>query len=97
MKVIKIRGAQASKLSECANKAYKASKKLMGFIEDEILDSESMDERNGGSGSGMGGGNFRDEDYDDDDEWEDDEDMNKRRGVPGTGRYGRSRYRRGRY
>lgn len=94
MKVIKIRGAQASKLSECANKAYKASKKLMEFIEDEILDSdESMDERNGGSG--MGGGNFRDED--DDDEWEDDEDMNKRRGVPGTGRYGRSRYRRGRY
>jgi hypothetical protein len=94
MKVIKIRGAQASKLSECANKAYKASKKLMEFIEDEILDSESMDERNGGSG--MGGGNFRDED-DDDDEWEDDEDMNKRRGVPGTGRYGRGRYRRGRY
>lgn len=39
----------------------------------------------------MGGtGGYRDEDDDDD------EDYNERRGVPGTGRYGRRRYGRGR-
>lgn len=46
----------------------------------------------GGNGSGTGG--YRDDDDDDDDD--DDEDYNERRGVPGTGRYGRRRYGRGR-
>lgn len=39
---------------------------------------------------GGGTGGYRDEDDDDD------EDYNERRGVPGTGRYGRRRYGRGR-
>lgn len=42
---------------------HRGAKKLMEFIEDEILESEEFDER---------------------------------RGVPGTGRYGRRRYGRGR-
>ena len=42
----------------------------------------------GNNGGGTGG--YRDEDDDDD------EDYNERRGVPGTGRYGRRRYGRGR-
>lgn len=57
----------------------------MEFIEDEILESEEFDERYSG-----GTGGYRDEDDDDD------EDYNERRGVPGTGRYGRRRYGRGR-
>lgn len=40
--------------------------------------------------NGGGTGGYRDEDDDDD------EDYNERRGVPGTGRYGRRRYGRGR-
>lgn len=44
----------------------------------------------GGGGNGGGTGGYRDEDDDDD------EDYNERRGVPGTGRYGRRRYGRGR-
>lgn len=94
--IIRLKKRQAHKLSECATKVYKASKKLMKYIEEEIMEGEDFDEdfdeRNGGS---MGGGNFRD-----DDDWDedDDEDMNERRGVPGTGRYGRRRYgRRRRY
>lgn len=106
--IIKLKKRQVNKLSECATKVYKASKKLMKYVEEEILDNEDLDEdfdeRNGGgmgSGGGrggMGGGNFRDEeDWEDEDE-DDDEDMNERRGVPGTGRYGRRRYgRRRRY
>lgn len=89
--VIKLKKRQANKLMECAEKLHKTSKKLVEYIEEELLDSEDFDERNGGSG---GGGGFRD-DYDEDDE--DDEDMNERRGVPGTGRYGRRRYGRRRY
>lgn len=98
--IIRLKKRQAHKLSECAAKVYKASKKLMKYIEEEIMEGEDfdeeLDERYGGGsgggrgGSGMGGGNFRDEE--DWDEEDDDEDMNERRGVPGTGRYGRRRY-----
>lgn len=105
--IIRLKKRQASKLHECAEKMYKTSKKLMKYIEEEIMEGEDLDEdfdeRNGGNmgggrgGAGMGGGNFRDDD-DWDEEDEDDEDMNERRGVPGTGRYGRRRYgRRRRY
>lgn len=92
--VIRLKKRQANKLAECAEKIYKASKKLMDYIEDELLDGEEFDERNGGgmgSGGSGGGGNFRDNGDDEDDE--DDEIMDERRGVPGTGRYGRRRYR----
>ena len=80
---------KAEKLQECAEKVYKHSKKLMEFIEDEILDAEEFEERNGMGG----GGNFRDDD-DYDERWDDEEDFDERRGVAGTGRYGRggSRY-----
>lgn len=77
---------QADKLYECAEKVHRGAKKLMEFIEDEILESEEFDERYGGGGNGGGTGGYRDEDDDDD------EDYNERRGVPGTGRYGRRRY-----
>lgn len=86
--IIKIKERQADKLYECAEKVHRGAKKLMEFIEDEILESEEFDERYGG-GNGSGTGGYRDED-------DDDEDYNERRGVPGTGRYGRSRYGRGR-
>lgn len=100
--IIKLKMKKAEKLQECAEKVYKHSKKLMEFIEDEILDAEEFEERNGmgggsnfrGGGSGMGGGgNFRDDD-DYDERWDDEEDFDERRGVAGTGRYGRggSRY-----
>ena len=107
--IIRLKKRQANKLSECATKVYKASKKLMKYIEEEIMEGEDFDEdfdeRNGGSGGSMGGGggrggsgNFRDDDDDWDEDDDDDEDMNERRGVPGTGRYGRRRYgRRRRY
>lgn len=101
--IIRLKKRQAHKLSECATKVYKASKKLMKYIEEEIMEGEDLDEdfdeRNGGNmGSGMGGGNFRDDDDWDEEDEDDDEDMNERRGVPGTGRYGRRRYgRRRRY
>lgn len=95
--IIRLKKRQAHKLSECATKVYKASKKLMKYIEEEIMEGEDFDEElderygsGGRGGSGMGGGNFRDEE--DWDEEDDDEDMNERRGVPGTGRYGRRRY-----
>lgn len=87
--IIKIKERQADKLYECAEKVHRGAKKLMEFIEDEILESEEFDERYGG-GNGGGTGGYRDEDDDDD------EDYNERRGVPGTGRYGRRRYGRGR-
>lgn len=98
--IIRLKKRQVHKLSECATKVYKASKKLMKYIEEEIMEGEGLDEdfdeRNGGSG--MGGGNFRDDDDWDEEDEDDDEDMNERRGVPGTGRYGRRRYgRRRRY
>ena len=88
--IIKIKERQADKLYECAEKVHRGAKKLMEFIEDEILESEEFDERYGGGGNGGGTGGYRDEDDDDD------EDYNERRGVPGTGRYGRRRYGRGR-
>ena len=100
--IIRLKKRQAHKLSECATKLYKASKKLMKYIEEEIMAGEDLDddiaERNGGTmgggrgGAGMGGGNFRDDDDWDEEDEDDDEDMNERRGVPGTGRYGRRRY-----
>lgn len=101
--LIKLKMKKAEKLQECAKKVYKHSKKLMEFIEDEILDSEEFDERDGMGGggnfrSGMGGGNFRggmggggnfrDEDEEWDERWDDEEDFDERRGVAGTGRYG---------
>lgn len=90
--IIKIKDRQADKLYECAEKVHKGAKKLMEFIEDEILEPDEMDERYGMRGGG-GYGGYRDDDDDDEDE-----DYNERRGVPGTGRYGRSRYgRRRRY
>lgn len=89
--IIKIKERQADKLYECAEKVHRGAKKLMEFIEDEILESEEFDERYGGGGNGGGTGGYRDEEDDDDDE-----DYNERRGVPGTGRYGRRRYGRGR-
>lgn len=106
--IIRLKKRQAHKLSECATKVYKASKKLMKYIEEEIMEGEDFDEdfdeRNGGSmggGGGRGGsgsGNFRDDDDWDEEDEDDDEDINERRGVPGTGRYGRRRYgRRRRY
>lgn len=103
--IIRLKKRQASKLHECAEKMYKTSKKLMKYIEEEIMEGvDDFDERNGGSGGsgnmggGRGGGGFRDDDWDEDDDEDDDEDMNERRGVPGTGRYGRRRYgRRRRY
>lgn len=82
--IIKIKERQADKLYECAEKLHKGAKKLMSFIENEIMDPEEYDERNEGGSSGGGYGGYRDED--------DDEDYNERRGVPGTGRYGRRRY-----
>lgn len=89
--IIKIKERQADKLYECAEKVHRGAKKLMEFIEDEILESEDYNER-GSYGSGGGYGGYRDE------EEEDDEDeYNERRGVPGTGRYGRRRYGRRRY
>lgn len=97
--IIKLKMKKAEKLQECAEKVYKHSKKLMEFIEDEILDAEEFDERGGMGGGGNfrtgmgGGGNFRDEeDYDED--YDREEDYDERRGVAGTGRYGRggSRY-----
>lgn len=97
--VIKIKSAQADKLMECAKKVHKASKKLVEYLEDDLFDDEDFDERSmGGSGSGRGNGGFRDPDWDEDEDEDEDEEMNERRGVPGTGRYGRSRYgrRRGR-
>lgn len=102
--VIKLKMKKAEKLQECAKKVYKHSKKLMEFIEDEILDDENFDERDGMGGGGNfrggyggnmgGGGNFRDEDEEWDERWDDEEDFDERRGVAGTGRYGRggSRY-----
>lgn len=84
--IIKIKEHQADKLYECAEKVHKGAKKLMEFIENEILESEEFNERYGGDGVG----GYRDDDDDDE------EDYNERRGVPGTGRYGRSRYGRGR-
>lgn len=93
--IIKLKKRQANKLMECAEKLHKTSKKLVEYIEEELLDGEELDERYGGGRGGMGGGNFRDEeDWEEDD---DDEEMNERRGVPGTGRYGRRRYGRRRY
>lgn len=92
--LIKIKMKKAEKLQECAKKVYKHSKKLMEFIEDEILDSEEFDERDGmGRGGNFrgnmgGGGNFRDEDEEWDERWDDEEDFDERRGVAGTGRYG---------
>lgn len=83
--IIRLKERQADKLYECAEKVHKCAKKLKEFIEEEILESEEMDERYM-SGSGQGG--YRDDEDDDDD------DYNERRGVPGTGRYGRRRYRR---
>lgn len=56
-------------------KVHRGAKKLMEFIEDEILESEEFDERYGGGGNGGGTGGYRDEDDDDD------EDYNERRGV----------------
>lgn len=90
--IIKIKERQADKLYECAEKVHKGAKKLLEFIEEEILDPEDFDERYGGGGNGDGGGTggYRDEDDDDDD-------YNERQGVPGTGRYGRRRYGRRRY
>lgn len=82
--IIKIKERQADKLYECAEKVHRGAKKLMEFIEDEILESEEFDERYSGTGG------YRDDDDDDD------EDYNERRGVPGTDRYGRRRYGRGR-
>lgn len=70
-------------------KCIKAQRNSWNLSEDEILESEEFDERYGG-GNGGGTGGYRDEDDDDD------EDYNERRGVPGTGRYGRRRYGRGR-
>lgn len=101
--LIKLKMKKAEKLQECAKKVYKHSKKLMEFIEDEILDSEEFDERDGMGGGGNfrggmgggnfrggmgGGGNFRDEDEEWDERWDDEEDFDERRGVAGTGRYG---------
>lgn len=91
--LIKIKMKKAEKLQECAKKVYKHSKKLMEFIEDEILGGEEFDERDGMGGGGnfrggMGGGNFRDEDEEWDERWGDEEDFDERRGVAGTGRYG---------
>ena len=96
--ILRLKKRQVGDLMKCAKKVEKAAKKLADFIEDELFDDEEMDERNGGgmgSGGSGGGGNFRD-----DDDWDDDDDddmMNERRGVPGTGRYGRRSYRRRRY
>ena len=87
--IIKIRQAKADELQECAKKVYKSAKKLMEFVEEEILESEDMNERGGYLGGG-GYGGYRDDDDDDEDE----DDYGERRGVPGTGRYGRRRYRR---
>lgn len=56
----------------------------MKFLSQKSLMSATV----AGNGSGTGG--YRDDDDDDD------EDYNERRGVPGTGRYGRRRYGRGR-
>lgn len=92
--IIRIRRQKADKLLECAEKTHRYAKKLMDFIENEILDDEEYNERFGGGGSGMGGGSGN---YREDDDEEDDDDYNERRGVPGTGRYGRSRYGRRRY
>lgn len=101
--LIKLKMKKAEKLQECAKKVYKHSKKLMEFIEDEILDSEEFDERDGMGGGGNfrggmgggnfrggmgGGGNFRDEDEEWDERGDDEEDFDERRGVAGTGRYG---------
>lgn len=82
--IIRIKERKAEKLYECAEKLHKGAKKLMQFIEEDIMDSEDYEERDDRS-MGMGRGNFRDDDDDDDD-------YNERRGVPGTGRYGRRRY-----
>ena len=98
--IIRLKKAKAEKLYECTKKVHKSAKKLFELVE-ELMDDEDFDERGGrGNGGGMaggsgmgGGGNFRD-DYDDDDYDDDDDDMDERRGVPGTGRYGRRRYRR---
>lgn len=96
--ILKLKKRQVGDLMKCAKKVEKAAKKLSEFIEDELFDDEEMDERNGGGmGSGRGGGNFRDEDWDDDDDDDEDDMMHERRGVPGTGRYGRRRYGRRRY
>lgn len=88
--IIRIKKRQADKLYSCTEKLYKSAKKLMTFVEEEFMD-EDMDERDGGGGGNYGGGgqgNMRD-----DDDWDDDdEEMDERRGVPGTGRYGRRRY-----
>lgn len=87
--IIRIKETKADELHECAEKVYKGAKKLMKFVEEEILDADEFDERGGYRGGG-GYGGYRDDDEDDDD----DEDYGERRGVPGTGRYGRRRYRR---
>lgn len=59
--IIKIKERQADKLYECAEKVHRGAKKLMEFIEDEILESEEFDERYGGGGNGGGTGGYRDE------------------------------------
>lgn len=43
--IIKIKERQADKLYECAEKVHRGAKKLMEFIEDEILESEEFDEQ----------------------------------------------------
>lgn len=86
--IIRIKETKADELHECAKKLYRGAKKLMDFVEEEILDNDEMDERGGYRGGG-GYVGYRDDDDDDDDD-----DYGERRGVPGTGRYGRRRYRR---
>ena len=56
--IIRLKKRQAHKLSECATKVYKASKKLMKYIEEEIMEGEDFDEElderyGGGSGGGL--------------------------------------------
>lgn len=88
--IYKIKERKAEKLFEHAMELYKEAKKLKECMKElvESADDEDFNERNMGSRSSRRG-NFRDDDDDDDD----DVDYNERRGVPGTGRYGRSRYR----
>ena len=72
-------------LCECAKKLHRAAKELYESM-NELREDDDYNERSYGRG---GYGNYRM-----DDDMDDEEDYNERRGVPGTGRYGRSRYRR---
>ena len=99
MMIIEISEKKLNKLAENTHKMFKYGKKVMECIE-ELSEAADMGERRGGYGNrnyngygnrGYSGGGYGNRHEEDDDDFDDD-DMGERRGVKGTGPYGR-RYR----